>query len=189
MSASCGSEDDDFAAIDINGELTINGIKYYVGNALYYRSTWGEKGIWIELPLHESKEYINPDKQLIIVDKYHNNISEYGSGITINGLDGEGYENITVYDYGFVGVRFYYYCWDVISGKVSVTPSGKNIKIQFHNFKFQKDADEGISFVKDDNGSLNYVVNGTATVRPDGAIQSENKQPSYLRLESLQEKP
>lgn len=162
MSASCGSEDDDFAAIDINGEMTINGKKYYVGNATYYDR--GEEGISITLPLHESKEYLNPDKQLIIVDKYHNNISEYGSGITINGRDVEGYENITVYDYGFVGVRLYYYCWDVISGKVSVTPSGKNIKIQFHNFKFQKDPDEGISFVKDDDESINFVVNGTATV-------------------------
>lgn len=178
MSASCDFDDDDFAAFDINGEMTINGEKYYVGTATYYRSTWGEKGIWITLPLHESKKDLSFD-ELTIIDKYHNNISEYGSGITINGLDGEGYENITVYDYeqwGFISDD--YLRWDVLRGTVSITPLGEKIKIQFHNFKFQKD-----------NGSLNYVVNGTATVRPDGAIQSENKQPSYLRLESLQEKP
>lgn len=164
MSASCGSEDDDFedddvGVIDINGEMTVNGKKYYVGDATYDDlPSWGEKGIWIDLPLHESKKKLFPDEVLTIVDKYHNNISEYGSGITINGLDGEGYENITVYDYS----NWQYggpdssngWGWDVLRGTVSITPLGEKIKIQLHNFKFQKD-----------DKSLNYVVNGTATVR------------------------
>ena len=156
MSASCDFDDDDFAAFDINGEMTINGEKYYVGDAIYDDlPIWGEKGIWIELPLHESKKNLLPDEKLIIIDNYHNNISEYGSGITINGLDGEGYENITVYDYDnwpYAG-NYHYLCWDVLRGTVSITQLGEKIKIQFHNFKFQKD-----------DGSLNYVVNGTATV-------------------------
>lgn len=162
MSASCGSEDDDFedddfGVIDINGEMTINGKKYYVGDATYSNDIWGQKGIFITLPLHESKKYLTPDEQLTIIDNYHNNISEYGSGITINGLDGEGYENITVYDYcDWPYPSNDYLRWDVLRGTVSITPSGKKIKIQFHNFKFQKE-DE----------SRNYVVNGTATVRPD----------------------
>ncbi|MDD6953984.1 MAG: hypothetical protein PUI88_07915 [Prevotella sp.] len=161
MSASCGSEDDDFedddfAVFDFNGEMTINGKKYYVGDATYDdKPIWGEKGIWIELPLHESKKNLFPDEKLTIIDNYHNNISEYGSGITINGLDGEGYENITVYDYiDWPSGIYHYLRWDVLRGTVSITPLGEKIKIQFHNFKFQKD-DE----------SRNYVVNGTATVR------------------------
>lgn len=95
----------------------------------------------------------------IQIDKYHNNISEYGSGITLEGRDVEGYENISVFNYDnwpYSNVENHW-SWDVISGKVSITPSGKKIKIQLHNFKFQKD-DE----------SRNYVVNGTATLRPDG---------------------
>ena len=178
MSASCDFDADDFGVIDINGELTINGKKYYVGDATYYdRYIRREEGISIELPLRESKKNLLPDEELIIVDNDHNDISEYGSGITINGLDGEGYENITVYDYdGYPSGIFPRLCWDVLSGTVSITQLGEKIKIQFHNFKFQTD-DE----------SLNYVVNGTATVHRGYSVG--NKQPSYLRLESLQEKP
>lgn len=155
MSASCDNGDDDkydFTFFESKGELTINGTRYYVGQALYFRGYYG--GIEYEIPLFESKNSLMPTESLFIRDYNHKNISEYGSGITI-----DGYEGIDVREFGGwpSGSRD---CWDVISGKISVAPSGKDIKIQFHNLKFK------YKYAK----SRSYVVNGTATAILDGKM-------------------
>lgn len=156
MSASCENEDydeDDFTLFEIVGELTINGTKYYVGQA-YCDKDYYNGGIQYELRLYESKKSVAPEKTLIIRDEYHNKISEYGSGITI-----DCYEGILVRYYGDMGYQERWDIWDVISGKISVAPSGKDIKIQLHNLKFKNEDDK----------SINYVVNGTATAMLDGS--------------------
>lgn len=155
MSASCNNGDDDeynFTFFENKGELTINGTKYYVGQALFFRGYYG--GIEYDIPLYESKNSLLPTEYLFIRDNYHKNISEYGSGITI-----DGYEGIDVREFGDrSSVRRD--CWDVISGKISVAPSGKDIKINFHNLKFKYENDK----------SIIYVVNGTATAMLDGKM-------------------
>lgn len=155
MSASCENGDDDeydFTLFESKGELTIDGTRYYVGKALYYRSYFG--GIEYEISLYESKNSLLPTEGLLIRDYLHRNISEYGSGITI-----DGYEGISVREFGGwpSGLRD---CWNVISGKISVAPSGKDIKIQFHNLKFKYEDDKNIT----------HVVNGTATAMLDGEM-------------------